>query len=399
MPIKNRKVLWANNLDNGFDIVIGNPPYFVYQAIHSNEIEYLRNEKDLSIAFGGKLNAYKLFLAKALNSIVKKSGIVSYIFQNSFLGDKQATLLRKHIFENNQILIIDSFPERDSKKKRVFESVKMSVCILFVKNIKREIPFIVNIWEDKHKSKGIKTLFNRQDIETLDKDLMTIPRIEQKNLSIITKIKSNIKKLDIHCFEGELNMTFHKQYFTKNDNSPIILKGASIQRYYWTTEVSQGEIDYLDKEKYVKENSSEKSTHHKVERVTLQGMTGANDKIRIISTIVPKNVFLANSCNYIIPPKGVDIKYLLGVINSKLINWYFRCFSTNSNVNGYEVDNLPIPLIDINLQKQVAALVDEVIKSKEKSIYSNTGNLEQSIDNLIYQCFGLTEEEIAIIES
>lgn len=60
---------------------------------------------------------------------------------------------------------------------------------------------------------------------------------------------------------------------------------------------------------------------------------------------------------------------------------------------------MPIPLIDINLQKQVAALVDEVIKSKEKSIYSNTGNLEQSIDNLIYQCFGLTEEEIAIIES
>ena len=123
----------ANKSDNGFDIVIGNPPYIVYQTIHSNEIKYLRNEKDLAIAFGGKLNAYKLFLAKALNSIVKKSGVVSYIFQNSFLGDKQATLLRRYIFENNQILVIDSFPERDNKKKRVFESVKMSVCILFVK--------------------------------------------------------------------------------------------------------------------------------------------------------------------------------------------------------------------------------------------------------------------------
>ena len=389
----------ANKSDNGFDIVIGNPPYFVYQTIHSNEIEYLRNEKDLAIAFGGKLNAYKLFLAKALNSIVKKSGVVSYIFQNSFLGDKQAALLRRYIFENNQILAIDSFPERDSKKKRVFESVKMSVCILFVKNTKNDAPFIVNIWEDKYKSKGIKTLFNRKDIETIDKDLMTIPRIEQKNLSIITKIKSNIKKLEIHCFEGELNMTFHKPYFTNHNNNPIILKGASIQRYYWTKEVSQGSIEYLDKEKYTKENTSEKSTHHKMERIALQGMTGANDKIRIISTIVPKDIFLANSCNYIIPPKDVDIRYLLGIINSKLVNWYFRCFSTNSNVNGYEVDNLPIPLIAVDSQKQIALLVNQIIKSKEKNIHNNTDDMEQQIDNLVYQFFRLTKEEVAIIEA
>ena len=389
----------ANKSDNGFDIVIGNPPYFVYQTIHSNEIKYLRNEKDLAIAFGGKLNAYKLFLAKALNSIVKKSGVVSYIFQNSFLGDKQAALLRRYIFENNQILAIDSFPERDSKKKRVFESVKMSVCILFVKNTKNDTPFIVNIWEDKYKSKGIKTLFNRKDIETIDKDLMTIPRIEQKNLSIITKIKSNIKKLEIHCFEGELNMTFHKPYFTNHNNNPIILKGASIQRYYWTKEVSQGSIEYLDKEKYAAENTSEKSTHHKIERIALQGMTGANDKIRIISTIVPKDIFLANSCNYIIPPKDVDIRYLLGIINSKLVNWYFRCFSTNSNVNGYEVDNLPIPLIAVDSQKQIALLVNQIIKSKEENIHNNTDDLEQQIDNLVYQFFRLTKEEIAIIEA
>ena len=389
----------ANKSDNGFDIVIGNPPYFVYQTIHSNEIEYLRNEKDLAIAFGGKLNAYKLFLAKALNSIVKKSGVVSYIFQNSFLGDKQAALLRRYIFENNQILAIDSFPERDSKKKRVFESVKMSVCILFVKNTKSDTPFIVNIWEDKHKSKGIKTLFSKKDIETIDKDLMIIPRIEQKNLSIITKIKSNTKKLEIHCFEGELNMTFHKSYFTNHNNNPIILKGASIQRYYWTKEVSQGSIEYLDKEKYAAENTSEKSTHHKIERIALQGMTGANDKIRIISTIVPKDIFLANSCNYIIPPKDVDIRYLLGIINSKLVNWYFRCFSTNSNVNGYEVDNLPIPLIAVDSQKQIALLINQIIKSKEENIHNNTDDLEQQIDNLVYQFFRLTKEEIAIIEA
>lgn len=86
----------------GFDIVIGNPPYFLYQAEHADEIPLMRKNKDLQIAFGGKLNAYKLFLAKAINSIVREEGYVSFIFQNSFLADKQAFTLRKTVLENTQ---------------------------------------------------------------------------------------------------------------------------------------------------------------------------------------------------------------------------------------------------------------------------------------------------------
>ena len=126
LPIPNDQFfLWhiyfKEVFDNGgFDIVIGNPPYFVYQAQHVGEIETLRKDNDYTIAFGGKLNAYKLFLANALKKLIKKDGINCFIFQNSFMGDKQATNLRKYVLENAQIIDIESFPERDSKKKRVF---------------------------------------------------------------------------------------------------------------------------------------------------------------------------------------------------------------------------------------------------------------------------------------
>lgn len=53
---------------NGFDIVIGNPPYFLYQESHVGEIADLRSDKDYTIAFGGKLNAYKLFIANAVKN-------------------------------------------------------------------------------------------------------------------------------------------------------------------------------------------------------------------------------------------------------------------------------------------------------------------------------------------
>lgn len=52
----------------GFDIVIGNPPYFLYQESHVGEIADLRSDKDYTIAFGGKLNAYKLFIANAVKN-------------------------------------------------------------------------------------------------------------------------------------------------------------------------------------------------------------------------------------------------------------------------------------------------------------------------------------------
>lgn len=129
----------------GFDIVIGNPPYFVYQENHVGEIKELRNVNDYKIAFGGKLNAYKLFIANALNILCRKEGVMCVICQNSLLADRQATNLRKHIFEYAQLMSIDSFPERDSKKKRVFESVKMSVCIPIVRKRKTKEYFHVYI--------------------------------------------------------------------------------------------------------------------------------------------------------------------------------------------------------------------------------------------------------------
>lgn len=218
----------------GFDIVIGNPPYFLYQAEHADEIPLMRKNKDLQIAFGGKLNAYKLFLAKAINSIVREEGYVSFIFQNSFLADKQAFTLRKTVLENTQIKMLDSFPERDSKKKRVFESVKMSVCILLLQKTKPVHSFIVNFWDDKYKSSGLTTKFLLQDIVGLDPDSYTIPRIDVCNIPLAIKVKSVYPIINLHCFEGELNMTVHKKYFCEDVRLPMVLKGASVQRYYWT---------------------------------------------------------------------------------------------------------------------------------------------------------------------
>ena len=378
--------------------MIGNPPYFKYEANHKGEIEELKKQEELKISFGGKLNAYKLFLAKAISSLTCENGLVVYIFQNSFLGDLQAYILRKAVIEDNQLISIDSFPERDNVKKRVFESVKMSVCIPIIRKKNTHNDFIVNFWEDKNKAKGFSTIFNRDVIISIDPDKYTIPKIQNEEMSILTKLLK-FKRLPLKCWEGELNMTFHKSYFTSDAKNPPILKGASIQRYYFTEKMSQGVIEYLCESRYLQDFSGEKCEHHKFERIAMQGMTGANDKIRLVMALIPEGIYLANSCNYLLPTKEFPSKYLLGLMNSKLTNWFFRCFSTNSNVNGYEVEKTPIPTATSAQQQEIVTLVDKILLAKKQDSAYDTTDLERKIDRLVYELYGLTEEEIKIIEN
>ena len=130
-----------------------------------------------------------------------------------------------------------------------------------------------------------------------------------------------------------------------------------------------------------------------------------NEKVRLKMTILDKGVFCGNSVNYIlIKDTKYSEKYVLGILNSRLLNWYFKLFSTNSNVNGYEVDSLPI-LVATHSSEDVINLVDQILAiTKNEDYLSNPAKqakvkeLERQIDQQVYQLYELTPEEIAIVE-
>ena len=80
------------------------------------------------------------------------------------------------------------------------------------------------------------------------------------------------------------------------------------------------------------------------------------------------------------------------------MNWYFRCFSTNSNVNSYEVENLPIPKLIRKEEKLLHDLCASILEKKQINPKANTSTDEFLIDNIVYHLYDLTYDEVLIVD-
>ena len=177
-----------------------------------------------------------------------------------------------------------------------------------------------------------------------------------------------------------------------------MLRGANVDRYIEREETSQGETLYLNMSilKSIKSGLNEELFSSP--RIIMQGITGVNERTRLKMTLV-RDTFCANSINYCLFSNLQDAKCMLAIFNSKLLNYVFKLLSTNSNVNGYEVDNLPIARqISNEIRNKLIGLVEVILQRKADNIHNNTYDKENEIDHLVYHLYGLTYEEVLNVD-
>lgn len=171
------------------------------------------------------------------------------------------------------------------------------------------------------------------------------------------------------------------------------MRGAQIQKHKIVTDISQGELMYLKSEAYqTNKGTSEKAFHHNYPRIVMQGITGVNEKHRLKMTLAQNGEYCANSVNYITHNDINVLKYLLGLLNSNLIEWYFLKLSTNSKFNGYEVDNLPIKISSGSIKIEIINLVDKCLNN------DSVDEFRKNINELVYKIYGISDNEREIIE-
>ncbi len=354
-----------------------------------------------SLACRGKINAYEIFLLLSYQ-LCAKNGFIYEIFQNSFLGDNASRGVRKFYLENTDILYINSFPERDSVKKRVFENVKMSVMTLLCQKDKHTDIIPMDIYSYRMETAPKALNIDVNVLKTIDSEGIEIPNLDEQELKVFAQCYKNNKTLDnyVELYQGELNLSLCKPYFTDDDTKTPFLVGANVQKYSITDKPSQRTVPlYFDKEKYLAEKPKRKE-HLKFERLVCQGISGVNDRYRLIFMIAPKNVGLGNSINYLIPKENItiDLTFIMGLLNSWLLNWLFKARSTNANVNNYEIERLPIPDATPEQQAPIIALVKECMTAKSHDKNADISALQSQIDKLVYSLYGLTGEEVGIVE-
>jgi hypothetical protein len=109
------------------------------------------------------------------------------------------------------------------------------------------------------------------------------------------------------------------------------------------------------------------------------------------------------SNGYILTSEVIPIKYLLGILNSKLLHYYFGFIGVMTAGGAYTlkaatIESLPIPKTTTEQQLKIVSLVDIILSSKANDIQANVQTIEKDIDMLVYKYYGLAEEEIQMIE-
>ena len=93
-----------------------------------------------------------------------------------------------------------------------------------------------------------------------------------------------------------------------------------------------------------------------------------------------------------------ELKFILGILWSPLINYWFSYYFIDVNIKPEQLRKIPLPSISKNEQNEIAILVNNILDIKRLDADKDVSKLEKELNNKIYELYGLSAEEIAIVE-
>ena len=387
------------NIQDGFDIVLTNPPYKLLKANANkyqdelSENKYALNIKEV-VNFirknkiykfnQGTLNYYKIFLEEILENYTNSKGKIGAIIPITLLNDKQSELLRKRIINKYKLFKLYIIPEKND----FFPDISQAFCFFALDktspgNIIKINPKVTNAGD--FENEGVEV-----QIEHIEKVSESAPIIIENKIGWqILKKLNNLPKLasltSICNARGELDLTLDKGFITKERTTLPLLRGVNVSEFSYTL----GE--YFTNEEFSKKTTT-KNKYIQRERIVCQQVSNIHLEKRLKFAKIPGNIVLGNSCNFLIFDESlfgqndVSLDYLLGILNSLLLNWRFRVTNSNNHISNYELAELPIVIPTQAEKKEIEELVKLIKKDK------NQDNLFK-LNTLVFNLYGLTKEE------
>ncbi len=440
----------------GFDCIIGNPPY-----IRQEQIKDLKPllQKQYQDFYNSTADIYTYFFALAFQ-LLKEKGFSAFITSNKYARAKYGAKLREWLLKKTTLV---SYMELNALK--VFESAAVDTSIMnFIKQTppkENSFKYYEPTPNDKDDLKNTPSLLMKQNALSTESFIFanaTLLDLRDKIESVGTPLKDWDIQINYGIKTGaneafiittekreEILNACKTQEERKRTEALIkpILRGKDIKRYsyewahLWVINTHNGytsalksKIPPIDIEKYPATKAHLDAHYDTIATRCDQGDTPYHlrncayledfEKEKIVyGEIVQEprfyldngecelGVFYAEATSFILT--GEHLRYLLGMLHSKLITFAFKTFYAGGGLgeSGYRykkafIEQLPIPQITKSNKPTADKITDgakQILALKEKDPKANTQQLEKEIDALVYRLYHLTDEEIKIIEN
>ncbi|ECQ2962635.1 class I SAM-dependent DNA methyltransferase, partial [Campylobacter jejuni] len=418
----------------GFDLIIGNPPYIK----ENDNKDLFTNTKKLR-TYQGKMDIWYHFVGRGFD-ILKNNGYLAFIATNNWVTNSGAKKLRNIVLEESQILSLVDF-----SSFMVFDSASIQTMIMQFQKIKppknyefhfAKITTQTPIYEDvinllkneKTQNNEIlsinltpkkfidKTLnFTKSDYEELFNKIQKYGKfyLEESEVAqgIVPAIDEAFVIKDKNVFSKN-EQCFIKEYYTGLSGK---FYSSFTDKYliYLSNKNYSGNLDDLPNlkqhfQKYkeiLKESKIKYKTPNKPyfylhrereEKFFKKGEEKIISQVRCIEPIFvySNENFYGSRALFFIQTCRINLKYLTGVLNSKLIAFWLK-HKGKIQGNLFKIDKEPllnIPVVNINsknekLANKLISLVDEILKVKEQDKNANTQELENKINSLVYKLY------------
>ena len=424
----------------GFDAVIGNPPY-IRQELLKDIKPYLKDNYEV---YYGSADLYQYFVQKGFE-ILRKKGYFHYIISKKWMRTNYGKPLREWV-QNYQIKSIIDFGDLP-----VFEAATVYPCLFQIQNTNSETSF--KAAEVEHLDFQDLSSYLSEEQFSVDQEKLQISGwslIDERSQKLLNKLKQ-IGTLLAEYVEQKIyrgivtgyNKAFiidqetKEELISKDSASAELIKpflrGRDIKRYQQPEadeyvlftrrgveiEDYSAILNYLEGYKESLEprptdvDSSDWDGRKpgSYEWYEIQDAIDYYEEFEKPKIIIPA---IVKSANYAFDTKNMysndkttiiskDDKYLLGILNSKLSDFFIFNISNTKRGGYYEykpmyVEKIPIVEPSDEDRKQIESFVEQILTAQKANPKADTSEIEKEIDQLVYDLYGLSDEEIGIVE-
>ena len=380
--------------NGGFDIVIGNPPYIDSETMTSSMPEMRKTYKKYYKTAQGNWDMFVVFIELGIN-LTKKDGVFSYIIPNKLIGAKYALAIREMIKSKNLKIV------RDYGKVPVFEAA-VYPCVVLLQNQKSYSSKLFEMMETLIFPESSYIIPNKLFCKDLFWDKYFI---NDKELKLILKISQH-PKLEELGFEINGAATVAEAYLIKEElqDSNIIdetkvkfINTGTIDKYksLWgvkKTQYIKGSYDYPA----ITKNALNKISKSRLGQATSPKIIVAGMST-VIEALFDNGETLAGKSTSIILGEPYELKVILAIINSKLMDYWLNInYNSLKMAGGYinvgvnEINSLPIA--PYKPYKEI------LLKSLKEDKTVLTIDDFNNINNIVYHLYDLTYDEVLIID-